>query len=323
MSFFSFLGQVLVVWIALIMTACVGAQFWSTVFDPNPFSDQFDKTLSTLGFGESVLRRHYVDYTSLVIGNSTGLDQDIARAVCSDLRGVHVLGLPFGAGKTTAVRRVLARLQKEEKISGVLAIENAYDVPDEQSLRYSVCSFLHLNPTTGFSSYLSDDYVTKPLVLLFDQFERAVYQKMMKPFIVSLAEESRLRRKFVVLLVVNDAEYTDAILGWNGGEKFSRVGNVAHVKEHRWSHDQLARLLDDDNAQRKRRISSIEPIISNREQFLRLAVVAGTPGFLIMALTHHVLGEQVMIGQVEDVAMKQNASWERFAHQKRFQSNYA
>jgi len=94
---------------------------------------------------------------------------------------------------------VLTRLQNEDKISGVLPMENVYDIPDEQSLRYTAFSFLHLNPTTGFSSYLPDSYVSKPLVLLFDQFERAQYQRMMKPFIVSLAEESRLHKKFVVI----------------------------------------------------------------------------------------------------------------------------
>jgi len=88
--------------LSLLLVLILPAVLWNFVVNvmlsSNPFSDQFERTMSTLGFGESVLQRHYVSYLPS-IGDSTRLDQDIAHAIGSDIRGVRVLALPFGAGK--------------------------------------------------------------------------------------------------------------------------------------------------------------------------------------------------------------------------------
>lgn len=82
----------------------------------------------------------------------------------------------------------------------------------------------------------------------------------------------------MVLLSLADASFAAAILGWNGGAKFTSATRLKPLA-FRWGRPQLTALLRSSLPSGR----SSAPL-DKQQKLLELALVAGTPGFLLRAV---------------------------------------
>lgn len=176
------------------------------------------------------------------------LNKDIERAVMYGNRGVHVLCLPQGAGKHCSILKTCRQLQKQERISGVLPIvATQFGFDPQVSLtswlmkNIGVTSSLPINP---LSYYLKDQsLVSKPLVVYIEDVDQLKTHASFESFVVSLAEDSVLHRKYVVLLSTSDHKVTNRILNLNGRSKIYSVCTAESIMQYRWKEQQMNRLI--------------------------------------------------------------------------------
>ncbi len=141
------------------------------------------------------------------------LEESIERAILSPLCGVHVL---CGSGGINSIQIVAQRLQKENKIAGVLL---------------TTCTSRNENPFSWLKGVFQISYEEKSrfmsdlldksggVVLVLDQFHLSMHES----FLVSLAEDSVMTKKYTVIACVADPLACEKILGWNGRSKISGI----------------------------------------------------------------------------------------------------
>ena len=152
------------------------------------------------------------------------LEDQISRGILNEIRGVRVVWLPPDGVKSTTLSRVLNLLCFQKAISGVLHIRFSSSVNSSiSSLREHIFPFLHWTAHNHLSDYLTDNHVTCPFVVYFDQLDHAQHHPQLSDFIVGLAEDARETRRFVVVVNVTDSIFATKILSWNGGEKITKV----------------------------------------------------------------------------------------------------
>ncbi len=139
------------------------------------------------------------------------LEDSIEHAMLFPLCGVHVL-----CGSGCSILNVARRLQKEERIAGILLatcksrnenpfswLKGVFQISDEEKSR--------------FMSDLLDK--SGGVVLVLDQFHLSMHES----FLVSLAEDSVMTKKYTVIACVENQFAFEKILGWNGRSKICGI----------------------------------------------------------------------------------------------------
>lgn len=242
------------------------------------------------------------------------LEADLEAAITGGVGGgVHVLALPPDSGKTAAIRRVLRRLQKQRIIGNVLCLPAFTDINRDVNLNDQIFPYLHWSAHTHFSHYLTPGHVTAPFIIFFDQYDKAFTHPYFERFIVALAEDSRQTKLYRVLFSTNDPVYAKQMLSWNGGSKIKKMLTYP-PSYYKWNITQVDTL-----------IKQIHPRLTknnniNTDKIRELALLAGTPGYLLTLLYHSVKfstdGDNGMTlfleSDAEFNAMKRNTSWYDF-----------
>ena len=82
----------------------------------------------------------------------------------------------------------------------------------------------------------------RPFVFVFDQVDSVPYGEDMKRFIMSVAEESYLTRRYVVLILTADAVNAKTMWEWNGHEKIVLMSDIRRQSPMNYRWDQLSNL---------------------------------------------------------------------------------
>ena len=204
----------------------------------------------------------------------------VQKSILDPLCGIKVLWTPSGYGKSTYVRAVCSELQKQKKITGVIVLD-AEGVKPSPTLTAWLASKIgapkaHL--TSWFnhiSDLLPDRFDEKPVLIVIDQFDHLHYANKVQSFVVSMAENSVLTKKYVVLLVVSNPDFASQILSWNGGEKIHSVDK--DVLSFKWKEEHFEELW-------KAVASNIQLPELARKQFISACALAGTPGYFLKHL---------------------------------------
>lgn len=204
----------------------------------------------------------------------------IEQAIKNPLRGARVLFAPYNSGKTTAVHNVVANFQKNKTIAGALITSDWTTVTESLGIWIRESKF-GLQSTNAIHGPLSDAISAtqdSPLVIVFDQFDDIMLTRPLeaKVLITNLAQDSYLKRNYVLLVVVRSMSFFKTILTWNGGQKIRPC--FLDILEFKWKREDLEKLMGSFK-------SDSQWTTEQRTDILDAAVKAGTPGFLLETLT--------------------------------------
>jgi hypothetical protein len=82
----------------------------------------------------------------------------------------------------------------------------------------------------------------RPFVFVFDQVDSVPYGEDMKRFIMSVAEDSYLTRRYVVLILTADAVNAKTMWEWNGHEEIVLMSDIHRQSPMNYRWDQLLNL---------------------------------------------------------------------------------
>lgn len=215
----------------------------------------------------------------------TLLEQDISDAVSS--RGLQVLWLPGGAGKSAAVRHVLRKLQNEKRIGGVLDVTPSPRVAAEVEpcLEEDLFGVKFGSKNKNLASFLPETFQqNNKLVVFIDQFDSLKKTPGLETFITGLVADSAFSHKFVVIAAISDPQLAQSVLGWNGGGQIGSVGGYSSTARHRWNASQIEALVT-SSLQELRVVGNEQlfvPVLPSdiRSKLVELGVLGGSPGFL-------------------------------------------
>ncbi len=207
------------------------------------------------------------------------LQSDIKSALTSDRCGVRVLWGPEGCGKSTHALDVCADLMENKKLRGVLYIPvTATDRTPTEWLSAAVSDGFPgtiVEDASSFAKLLSrhenvGPSLPIPVAIVIDQVENIRRTDSMNKLIKSLAEQSVLKKTFVVLVITKDPSYALGLLELNGRTKICAVGGGVGeaAMRYKWTNGQVDRWLQ-------------EKVLSGSEDLRAAGCEAGTPGFLL------------------------------------------
>ena len=195
-------------------------------------------------------------------------EDGVRRAMTDEECGVHVLWGPMGLGKSCTVRKIAKELQEKKELDGVL-----FATGDSTVMSYST-PFHWLKACWRISKdepsrFLHSLFGSKEKILVvLDQFDHVMQHTQRKSFLVSLAENSKMRKNFKVFVCVANAASYREILTWNNGSKIRPVFSEKQLKQLKWDRARLSSLYRSEGA-------TLE-----KEAFLSLCEYVGAPGFL-------------------------------------------
>jgi hypothetical protein len=226
--------------------------------------------------------------------------------------GVKIVWAPQGAGKTTTVRKVLIKMKELKKIRGCIVI-----TPPDSNAMPSIWfrnalhdSFGELLRTSEKLSQILPKSDGRPFVFVFDQVDSVPYGEDMKRFIMSVAEDSYLTRRYVVLILTADAVNAKTMWEWNGHEKIVLMSDIRRQSpmNYRWDQEDIEKWIvkyAELNDQ-----SGLEEGASFRNYLKAAAITAGTPGFLIENVISHVSDVSEFVDDaMNERAMYKNEQW--------------
>ena len=194
----------------------------------------------------------------------------LQRAIDHPQCGVFVLWGVHGSGKSSYVRQAAADLLQKNRHT-ILLNAASYKYQRHPHPLLWLNDALNLDPDLDYSPFLPPAvpgiYSPPPTCIFIDQFDHMFNHPDAQSFIVGLAEESRLTKRFSVIVSVTNPENAQTILKWNGGEKIKLVGDPGigcWNNEHVRALVQQLPLRDDQ-----------------RGTLIELGSIAKTPGFVL------------------------------------------
>ena len=206
--------------------------------------------------------------------------EDIRRSLLNPQCGIHILCAPSGCGKTTTALRALENLRAEGKILGGVRVSwrDILETNRNLTLLARLKSSLEISPlesSTNLNALLPPAPldVHRPVVLLIDQFDHARCDDDMKSFLISLAEESVLTKRYTVLLCTGSLAKSRSIHDWNGKTKLHQVNYL--ISRYRWSDADIKTLVC--------RLGGLDAFEdqATRQKVLEAFCIVGTPGFVL------------------------------------------
>jgi hypothetical protein len=162
---------------------------------------------------------------------SPSLAKRVESEVSDGLGGVKVLWGPSGAGKTATVRAVLQQMQHNGRISGSAVITPP---PPELGIRPAAWFSGGLGGVLLPCEKLSDllPQHLPPFVIVIDQMEACPPSESLRVMVKTLAEDSSLTLKYVVIIVTSDSAAALTMWEWNGRQKITLMFDPAEAECH-------------------------------------------------------------------------------------------
>lgn len=230
--------------------------------------------------------------------------RDIRRGLLAPQGGLNLICAPTGAGKTTTLLRTLNEMRLEREIRGALYTSwQSLCVSSSKTTLGRLKSALGISPlekSHSFSDLLPDRGTGPPIVLVLDQFDHALCDEECKSFLVGLAEESVLHKKFIVLLSSGSVSMVQTILGFNGGTKIHDLS--PDPKSYRWDDEKIGELVRNMGGLKSFGWSDQ----SRQYRLLRAFAKAGTPGFVL----DHIASNPAYLHLVEKEAEAESLLWD-------------
>ena len=168
---------------------------------------------------------------------------------------------------------------RDGKISGVLTLIPPVRPVGVDEWFMNELNFLGFETLTKYDqlSSLLDTSHEKPYVIVIDQFDNLDFDENLRRFIKVTAEDSHLRKNYVVIVICTDAAKVSTMKKWNGGVKI-RLINEEFIS-YKWNGTQIEKWIEYN-------LKGHTTINVNKNKvhfnkFIESAVVAGTPDFLI------------------------------------------
>jgi hypothetical protein len=194
----------------------------------------------------------------------------LQRAIDHPQCGVFVFWGVHGSGKSLHGRQAAFDLLRKDRHVLFLNAANYKHQRHPHPLLW-LNDALDLDPDSDYSPFLPPAvpgiYSPPPTCIFIDQFDHMFSHPDAESFVVGLAEESRLTKRFSVIVSVTNPANARTILKWNGGEKIKLVGDPdvgCWNKNHVSALVQQLPLRDDE-----------------REKLVELGSIAKTPGFVL------------------------------------------
>lgn len=203
-------------------------------------------------------------------------DNDIHECIRSKSGGVKIIWAPPGAGKTTSIRQVLKSEIINKNLSGAIIMNAPRMMPDEPDIWFrselELYNITTLKQNESLSSLISNEI--QPYAIVIDQCDNFRFDEKMKVFIKSLAEDSHLTKKYIVFIICTDASKAKTMKEWNGGIKIKLLSDNENT--YKWNNDMIKEWIT--HFLHCNQNSKLKDYI---EEFEKIAIVAGTPDFLI------------------------------------------
>lgn len=223
------------------------------------------------------------------------LQNDIKNSLLNDMRGVKVLCTPEGTGKTTAIKKVCRDIYRDGCVSGTIYIKCTQNMLNFSNPRlwlskYTGCQNIYKN----LSYYINDS--KKPLVLVFDDIDFEYTHPNFDILISSLAHDSVLSKKYVVLISTSHPYLARRILNLNCGSKIKAVGIPSLYK---WGENTLLEKIEND-----KNLKKLNKDIETREKIIKCINTAGSPGFISEIFTYESFDDDILTKRSLDISVK-------------------
>lgn len=205
----------------------------------------------------------------------TTLETDLHNILTNPDGGVKIIWTPPGGGKTSTTLVVCNELLKNKKIGGLLVFrppKNGGDFVNGFTQQTSDYFSPLLKPEEALSQLLPKS--DKPVVVLIDQIDNAVLNEDAERAIRCMAEDSTLSKSYIVLILTHSAKNAYRMREWNGRQKIVIANNDDPMK-YKWDENDVREWI-------KRYIESSNTDPLRMNDLAKLAVRAGTPGFLYL-----------------------------------------
>ena len=209
------------------------------------------------------------------------LAADIKNCLTSRSGGVKVIWAPCGSGKSTTARSVLDAAFKRGEISGVIVLtppKGEFIDPDEWfRANLALFGIETLRPEDQLSDML-DSPMERPFVFVFDQCDNFEFNSATKRLIKTLAEDSVLCKKYVVIALCSSAHKARVMWNWNGRYKIT-LCSPGLQDAYKWSKREIVEWVGNYLNLHPDSCLADEAI---RSKFIKAAEEAGCPEFLVI-----------------------------------------
>lgn len=208
-------------------------------------------------------------------------EDGLRRAILHPDCGVHVLWGPSNLGKSCSTRHVARLLQAKKEVTGVLFVKGESTVTTYGSPMFWLkeCMGISKDDRTKFiSEFVEED---DRLLVVIDQFDHIMTHALRQSFLESLAENSKEKKNFVVLVCVSGFANYEEIISWNGRSKIRPCFTSKELEGLRWSRQRLQQLLDKVREYDAKKNTPAFPPPIEKEKFLEVCEKVATPGFLL------------------------------------------
>ena len=137
--------------------------------------------------------------------------------------GLSILAAPEGAGKSTAVRKVLSELKTANQINGSVIIDGTlFDghYPDTKTKFSQILGSDPFNISGNIPENPQKVDQHFPVTIVFDHFDHLAHDNRILWFVYHLAHDSTLYKKTNVLICVDSPTLAKYVSQWNSGHKF-------------------------------------------------------------------------------------------------------
>ena len=211
------------------------------------------------------------------------LVEDIERSIKSNICGVQIVWGPPGAGKSTALRKVLINMQGRNQIRGAVFITppNTSDIPAVWFRKALSDGFGNtFNANEKLSQILPEFNGICPYVVVLDQLDNAQFGEEMRIFIKTLAEDSSLTKSYVTFAILSDAYKAKVMYEWNSHEKIVLLNDpYTAPNAYQWDSEDVEKWFSEYFVLHPS--SSLLSAPMDQARIKEIATIAGTPGFLV------------------------------------------
>lgn len=144
--------------------------------------------------------------------------------------GLSILAAPEGAGKSTAVRKVLSELKKANQIRGSIIIDGTLFDGNYPDTKTKFSRILGVDPF-NISGNIPENDRHFPVTIVFDHFDHLAHDIRILWFVYHLAHDSTLYKRTNILVCIDSPTLAKFVSQWNSGHKFMLIRH--------WLRDQI------------------------------------------------------------------------------------
>lgn len=169
--------------------------YWSalkSMFQDLRQSEPMVRSRITKSFSHSI--PSYVLRPQCSFTHQARFEERLRESMTQPLCGVRILCAPEGTGKSAFMISVANEMLEQKQISGAYYIANYTDAFEHKTLHNWLLSKFEITPRPNFASFCSllpdkSAKISKPYLLILDQFEDVLRHEDSLTFIKSLAQD--------------------------------------------------------------------------------------------------------------------------------------